>query len=97
MGALPAQCQYAVRHSYAYKTLSTSQDEKCFVARNAVGRHMYMQIQCTSLSVYLLECLLLTEVYQCHTNHRSKHNPSFMDQNTALIIRLKPFASYKHS
>jgi hypothetical protein len=97
MGALPAQCQYAVMHSYAYKTLPTSQDENCFVARNVVGCRMYMQIQGTGLSVYLLECKLLTEVYQCHANHCSKHNPSFMDQNTPLRMQLKPFGGYKHS
>jgi len=51
----------------------------------------------TSLSVYLLECTLLAEVYQSHTNHRSKHNPSFMDQNTPFRMQLKPSGSYKHS
>jgi hypothetical protein len=49
MGALPVQWQYAVRHSYAYITLPTPQDEKWFVARNAVGCHMYMQIHGTKL------------------------------------------------
>jgi len=61
MGALTAQCQYAVMHIYAYKNLPTPQDEKCFVARNAVGCRMYMQIQGTALSVYLLECTLLAK------------------------------------
>jgi len=28
MGALRAQCQYAVMNSYAYKSLPTPQDEK---------------------------------------------------------------------
>jgi hypothetical protein len=37
---------------------------------------MYMQMQGASLSVYLLECVLLAEVYSSEESHRSKHNPS---------------------
>ena len=58
---------------------------------------MYMQIQGASLSVYLVECVLLAELYSGHKSHRSKHNPSFMDQNTQFRIQLKPFGSYKQN